>query len=37
MCCRSYLTVQTQHHKHGEEQDGPQRGHWQLANGLRIS
>lgn len=38
MCvCCLYLTVQAQHHEHGEEEDGPQRRHGQLGDGLRIS
>lgn len=35
MCCE-YLTVQAQHHQHREEENGPQRGHGQLSDRLRI-
>lgn len=37
MLCCLHLTVQAQHHEHGEEEDGPQRRHWQLSDSLGIS
>lgn len=32
-----YLAVNSQHQQHREEEDGPQRGDWQLGDGLGIS